>query len=289
MRLEHDAAARGLVAAAAFHADIAVLDHVEPSDPVPAADGIEFREDLRGGQAFPVHRHDVSAAVLELDLLRLRRRFLRRHRDAPHRFLRLVLRVLEHAAFIGDVQQIRVHGVGRAAFLPFEVDRDAVLFGIAQQLLPREQVPFAPRRDDVHVGHQRVGSELEAHLVVALAGGAVRNGVGACFIRHFHELFCDKRASDRGPQQILAFVHGVGAEHRKHEIAHELLAQILDEDLLDAELLCFLPRRLELFPLPDVGGEGDHLAAVLLLQPLQDHRSVEAAGVGEDGFPNFCH
>ena len=30
----------------------------------------------------------------------------------------------------------------------------------------------APRGDDLHVGHQGVGAELEAHLVVAFAGGA---------------------------------------------------------------------------------------------------------------------
>jgi hypothetical protein len=41
------------------------------------------------------------------------------------------------------------------------------------------QVPFAPGRDDLDVGVERVGGELEADLVVALAGGAVGDGVGA--------------------------------------------------------------------------------------------------------------
>ena len=41
------------------------------------------------------------------------------------------------------------------------------------------------------------------------------------------------------------------------------------------------PRRLQLLALAEVGGEGDHLAAVGLLQPLQDDRGVEAARIGE--------
>jgi hypothetical protein len=40
-------------------------------------------------------------------------------------------------------------------------------------------------------------------------------------------------------------------------------------------------RRLHLLALADVGGEGDDLAAVLRLQPFQDDRGVEAAGIGE--------
>jgi hypothetical protein len=85
------------------------------------------------------------------------------------------------------VQQVRVHGVGRGALL-LEVHRDGVLLGVAQQLLARQQVPFAPRRDDPDVGHQRVGAELEAHLVVALAGGAVRDGVRTGAFGNFHQV-----------------------------------------------------------------------------------------------------
>src|SRR5690606_29220442 len=63
--------------------------------------------------------------------------------------------------------------------------------------------------------------------------------------------------------------------------ADELLAQILDEDLLDAEHLGLLAGGLQLLALAEIGGEGHHLAAVGLLQPLQDHRGVEPAGIGE--------
>ena len=50
-------------------------------------------------------------------------------------------------------------------------------------------------------------------------------------------LFRNQRARNRGAEQILPFINRVGAEHREHIIAHEFLAQILDENVfrLDAE------------------------------------------------------
>jgi hypothetical protein len=68
----------------------------------------------------------------------------------------------------------------------------------------------------------------------------------------------------------------------KQEAAHKLLAQVVDVDLLHARGLGLAPRGLELLALAEVGGEGDDLAAVGVLQPLEDDRGVEAAGVGED-------
>ena len=99
------------------------------------------------------------------------------------------------------------------------------------------QVPFAPRRDDGDVRLERVIAELEAHLVVALAGRAMRDRVGADLLGDLDLLLGDQRPRDRGAEQILALIERVGAEHREHVVAHEFLAQILDEDVLrlDAE------------------------------------------------------
>ena len=145
-------------------------------------------------------------------------------------------------------------------------------------------LPLAPRRDHLDVGLQRIGRELEAHLVVALAGRAMGDRVGADLARDLDQPLGDQRPRDRGAEQIEAFVLGVGAEHREDEVAHEFLAQILDEDVLrlDAEHLGLGARRLELLALAEIGGEGHDLAAVGRLQPLEDDRSVEAAGIGED-------
>ena len=147
-----------------------------------------------------------------------------------------------------------------------------MLLGKADERLARAQVPFPPRGDHGDVRLQRVVGELEADLVVALAGRAVRHGVGANLLRDLDLFFGDQRPRDRGAEQILPLVKRVRPEHRKDVVAHELFAQILDEDILrlDAEKQRLLARGRELFALAEVGGEGDDLAAVGGLQPLQD-------------------
>jgi hypothetical protein len=51
---------------------------------------------------------------------------------------------------------------------------------------------------------------------------------------------------------------------------------------LDAQQLRLGARRLQFLALAQIGGEGDDLAAIFGLQPFQDDRGVEAAGIGED-------
>ena len=100
-------------------------------------------------------------------------------------------------------------------------------------------------------------------------------------LRDLDEALGDERPGDRGAEQVDALVERIRAEHREDEIAHELLAHILDVDFLDAELLGLAARRLQLLALAEIGGEGDDLAAIGRLQPFQDDRGVEAAGIGE--------
>ena len=95
--------------------------------------------------------------------------------------------------------------------------------------------------------------------------------VGADLPRDLDLALGDQRPGDRRAEQILAFVERVGAEHREDEVADELLAQILDEDVLglDAEHLGLAPRRLDLLALAEVGGEGHDLRVIFGLQPLR--------------------
>src|SRR5258708_3866132 len=104
-------------------------------------------------------------------------------------------------------------------------DGDLVHVGVFEQPRARGQVPFAPRRDDLDVGRERVIAEFETDLVVALAGGAVGHRVGADLAGNLDLALGDQGAGDRGAEQVLAFVESVGAEHRKDEIADEFLTQ----------------------------------------------------------------
>ena len=136
--------------------------------------------------------------------------------------------------------------------------------GKLDQLRAAGQIPFAPGRDDLDVGLERIIGELEAHLIVALAGRAMRHRIGAEFLRDLDLLLGDQRPRDGSAQQIDALIQRVGAEHREDIVAHEFLAQILDEDVLrlDAEQLRLLARRLDLAALPQIGGEGHDLRAI---------------------------
>src|SRR5262249_38654160 len=103
----------------------------------------------------------------------------------------------------------------------------------------------------------------------SLARRAVRDGVGALGARDLGLALGDQRTRDGRAEKVLALVDGAGAEHRKDEVAHELLAQILDDALHRA------------------GGARPGVETVELLglaavdEPAQDDRRVEAAGVGE--------
>jgi hypothetical protein len=70
-------------------------------------------------------------------------------------------------------------------------------------------------------------------------------------LRDLDQALGDQRPRDRGAEQVFAFVDGVAAEHREDEIAHEFLAQVVDEDVLrlDAQLQRLGARRLQFLAL----------------------------------------
>src|SRR5258705_10990460 len=111
-------------------------------------------------------------------------------------------------------------------------------------------------------------AKLEADLIVALAGRAMGHRVGADLFGDFDLLLRNQGPCDRRPQEILPLIDRVGAEHRKHVIADEFLAQILDEDVfgLDAEQQRLRPRRLEFLALAEIGGWWSTLAIRSRLQ-----------------------
>ncbi len=226
----------------------------------------------------PVHRHRVARLVLDLHVDRHVGSGLRGVGEQEHLGRRLVPRVLEDAALEGDVEEVAVGGV-RA--LRGHRHRDVVPPGEVHQRGARVQIPLPPRGDHGQVRPERRVGQLEAHLVVALAGGPVAHRVRPFLPRHFHLGLGDEGPRDRGPHQVRALVHRVGPEHREHEVADELLAEVHDVDGGGAGAQGLLLDRDQLLALPQIGAVGHDLAAIGLDEPAEDDRGVEASRVRE--------
>ncbi|OIQ66955.1 hypothetical protein GALL_514710 [mine drainage metagenome] len=282
---EQDRAAGGLIDAARLHADEAVLDPVEAADAIVVAELVQLGQ--QGRRAHPDAVDGDGVALLEVhgEDGGLIGGGLGRDGAHMHELGGLHGRILQHLTLRGGVQQVGVDAEGRLAALVLG-DLDLVLLGEVQQGLAALEVPLPPRRDHVDVWSQGRIGQFVADLIVSLARRAVADGLGAQPPGDLDLPFGDQRPGDRGAEQVLTLIDGVGAEHGEDEVADELLAHVLDEDVLrlhpGGERLG--PRRLDLLALAQVGGEGHDLRAIFRLQPLQDDRGVQPARIGEDDF-----
>ncbi len=289
VRVHEDRAARGLVDAPGFHAYKAVLDQVDPADAVLAAELVQGLEHARGREAAAIDRHAVAAPELELNVLGAVGGVLRGHRELEHAPVgprrRVKRGVLEDPGLVGNMEEVPVHRIG---LLQGGLDGNLVLPAIGDHVRPPRELLAEgvdlPRGDDLEVGGQGHVRELKAALVIALAGGAVGDGVGFFPLRDFDLGLGDQGPRDGGPQVILALVHGVGPDHRVDEVARELLDQVDGVMFRSAGLPGLAGEPLELLLLADVGGERHDLGVVGFPKPLHDDGRVESARVGEDDF-----
>ncbi len=280
---QQDRAARSLIHPARLHPDEAVFHQIQPPDTIGFAQSVQLRQDRGRRQRFAIDRHRIAAGEIHTDHGRRIRCVFWPDGALIDRLIRFNRRVFQDFALGRRVQQVGIDRERRLAALVLR-DGDLVLFGEFQQPRAAGQLPFAPRGDDFDVGLQRIIRQFESDLVVALAGRAVRHRVGADLFRDLDLPLCDQRARDGGAQQILALIQRVRAEHREHEILHERLTQIVDEDFLHPGHFGLLARRPQFLALAQVGGEGHDLASVGRLQPFQDHAGIQPARVGEHDF-----
>ena len=76
--------------------------------------------------------------------------------------------------------------------------RNAVRVRVRQKFRAAVELPFPPRRDDFHIRFESVIPELESHLVVPFARGAVAHRIGAHHICDFNlSAGGERRTSER--------------------------------------------------------------------------------------------
>ncbi len=189
-----------------------------------------------------------------------------------------VPRVLQHAGLHRAAPEVLVHRVRRALGL---VDRQPAILGELDGLVPGHAA-VADRGDHLQLRGDRADADLEADLVVALAGAAVRDGVGAVLLRGQRQVLGDHRPRQRRDQRVALQVQGVGPQRRQAVLLGELRLEVQHHRLDGAAVQRALADVVHvLATLTDVGGHADHLRAGLGTDPADRHRGVQAAGIGE--------
>ena len=279
-----DGSPGGLVDAPGLHAGVAVLHHVHPADAVARPEGVERHQHLRRPQAPAVQRHGVAGGELQLDVLGLVGGILGGRGPQEHIRRRFLPRVLKHAALVADVEQVTVHAVGLGLG---DGHGNVVTPGVVDQCGARVEVPHAPRGDHLDIGLQGVVGQLEPHLIVALAGGAVGHGLGVLRQRHLELALGDEGPGDGGAQQVGALVDRVAPEHGEHVVANEHFLEIVHHHLAGAGGQRLAPDLLQIIFLAHVGAVGNDFAVIAFLHPAQTHGRIETARVGKHHLVRF--
>ncbi len=241
-----------------------------------------------GAHLYPVYGDRIPLLKIDLHVCRLIRCRLGRHRQDEHILPRLIPRILEDTALMGDMEQVSVTAV-RLLFR--ERKGYTVFFCIIEHGLPGIEGPFGvpPRCDDVDGRIQGHVRQLKPHLIVTLAGGPVADCVGFLSLGYLYLSLGDERPRDRCSHKVRAFVDGIGPQHGKHEVADKLFSEVVDVYFGRAGVEGLLLEARQLFFLSHVGRKGNHITSIALLKPRQDDRCIQSPRIGHNHFSNLTH
>ena len=188
---------------------------------------------------------------------------------------------------MGEVPEVLVLGiVGFAA----DAQGDVVRLGVVDFVVAALEFPHAPGGDHRHLRRESLDGQFKAHLVVALAGAAVGDGVRALLEGDLGDALGDDGACERRAQQVLALVLRARLEGGEDVILDKFLAQVFDVELGSAGLDGLFLKALQLRALPHVRGHGDDFAAlVVFLEPGDDDGRVQTAGIGQNDLLILLH
>ena len=140
------------------------------------------------------------------------------------------------------------------------------MFGRVLELVVAVHAPFSDRSHDLQVRRESRRRDVEAHLVVALAGAPMRDGLRTLAARDLHHHRRDQRPAQRGRERIFLLVDSASLQRRPDEHLEEGKASIGDVSRGRARLQRPSLDRVQVLFLAEVDGERDHVPA-LVLQP----------------------
>ncbi len=120
------------------------------------------------------------------------------------------------------------------------MDRNVVCLSKLDGILAASDTPFAPWGNYFQFRVQRLVGELEADLIVPLAGGTMGDGVRTFQLGDFHLTFGDKRAGHGRAQKIFPLVDRPRHHGGKNVVGEELLPQVFDVNLTGTRCKGFL-------------------------------------------------
>ena len=104
--------------------------------------------------------------------------------------------------------------------------RNVVRLGVLYLLLTGFDVPNPPGGDYLHLGGERLYRKLKPYLIVALAGAAVADSVGALGLGYLDELLCDYRAGEGGAEQIFLLINRACLNGGEDVVADEFILEV---------------------------------------------------------------
>ena len=289
-----DSSAGCFINASGLHTNETVLNQVNKTDAVLAAELIEGGNQLNTVHFLAVNSGGDTLFKVDSYICSLIGSLFGRYAQLKEAFLvvlRLVCGILKVKTLVGKVPDVLILGVvGLTGYLK----RNVVCLCVVDLFVTGLDGPFSPGSDDSHIGSKSLDSKLKSYLVVALTGAAVADSVSTLCNSDLSNSLCDDGTCKRGTEEVLALVDSVSLNGGVDIILNEFFLKILNVKLGSACLLSLFLEAVKLGALSNVSGNSDYLAVVVVfLEPGNNDRSVETAGISEndlfDVFLINCH
>ena len=282
--LVQDGTAGGLVHAAALHAHQAVLHDIQQADAVLAAQLVQVFHQLHSAHLLAVHGGGDALFKVDGHIGGLIGSLLgadAQLQEAGLVVLRLVGGAFQIQTLVAQVPQVLVLGI---VGLAVDLQGDVVSLGVIDLLVTALDVPLTPRSNDGHIGAQGLEGQLKTHLIVALTGAAVADGICAFLDGDIRQSLGDAGTCKAGAQQVV-LVLCAELQGGEDVVLHKVLLQVQHVQLGSAGSLGLFFQTIQLRALSHVTGDSDDLAVVVVfLQPGNDDGGVQTAGVCQHDF-----